>query len=53
MSVVDKIEQDIFGVTQDRISDAAKPMREPTVQAMGIIHKMLDKKGELTGVPSR
>lgn len=49
---VDKIEQEIFAVTQDRVGDAAKPMREPTVEAMGIIHKLLDKKGELTGVPT-
>lgn len=49
---VDKVEQDIFSVTQARISDAAKPMKEPTREAMNIITKMMMKKGELTGVPS-
>jgi replicative DNA helicase len=49
---IDKIEQDIFAVTQDRISDAAKPMKGPVVEAMGVITKMLIKKGELTGVGS-
>ncbi|MDE3083715.1 MAG: replicative DNA helicase [Verrucomicrobiota bacterium] len=49
---VDKVEQDIFGVTQARISDAAKPMKEPTREAMNVITKMMMKKGELTGVPS-
>ena len=49
---IDKVEQDIFKVTQDRISDAAKSMKEPTREAMNVITKMMMKKGELTGVPS-
>jgi len=49
---VDKVEQDIFQVTQDRVSDGAKQMKEPTTAAMEIIHKMMMKKGELTGVAS-
>jgi replicative DNA helicase len=49
---VDKVEQDIFKVTQDRVSDAAKSMKEPTREAMAVITKMMMKKGELTGVPS-
>jgi len=49
---IDKVEQDIFHVTQDRVSDAAKPMKEPTREAMNVITKMMMKKGELTGVSS-
>jgi len=49
---IDKVEQDIFAVTQDRVSDGAKPMKEPTREAMDVIHKMMMKKGELTGVTS-
>jgi replicative DNA helicase len=49
---VDKVEQDVFRVTQDRVSDAAKPMKEPTHEAMTVIHKMMMKKGERTGVVS-
>ncbi|MFT3867860.1 MAG: replicative DNA helicase [Nibricoccus sp.] len=49
---IDKVEQDLFKVTQDRISDAAKSMKEPTMEAMGVINKMMMKKGELTGVTS-
>jgi replicative DNA helicase len=49
---IDKIEQDIFAVTQDRVSDGAKSMKEPTREAMSVIHKMMMKKGELTGVSS-
>jgi replicative DNA helicase len=47
---VDKVEQDLFKVTQERVGDGAKPMREPTREAMVVINKMLMKKGELTGV---
>ncbi|MEI7552433.1 MAG: replicative DNA helicase [Verrucomicrobiota bacterium] len=49
---IDKVEQDIFRVTQDRVSDAAKPMKEPTLEAMNVITKMMMKKGELTGIAS-
>ena len=49
---VDQIEQRIFTVTQNRVSESAKPMREPTREAMNVITKMMMKKGELTGVSS-
>jgi replicative DNA helicase len=49
---IDKVEQDIFRVTQDRIVDGARPMKESTVEAMNVISKMMMKKGELTGVSS-
>ena len=49
---IDAVEQDIFRVTQDRIADVAKPMKDPTHEAMNVIAKMMMKKGELTGVSS-
>jgi len=49
---IDQIEQDIFQVTQNRVTDAAKHMKEPTREAMGVIGQMMMKKGELTGVTS-
>lgn len=49
---IDQVEQDIFRVTQDRVSDGAKSMKEPTRDAMAVITKMMMKKGELTGVSS-
>jgi len=49
---IDKVEQNIFRVTQDRISDSAKPMKETTREAMRVINKMMMSKGEVTGVPS-
>jgi len=49
---VDQVEARIFAVTQSRVSEGAKPMREPTKEAMNVIHKMMMKKGEMTGVAS-
>ena len=49
---VDQVESRIFSVTQNRVAETAKPMREPTREAMNVITKMLMKKGELTGVAS-
>jgi len=49
---IDGVEQNIFRVTQSRITDAAKAMREPTQEAMRVIGKMMMKKGDLTGVSS-
>lgn len=49
---VDQIETKIFSVTQNRVSESAKQMREPTREAMNVITKMMMKKGELTGLSS-
>lgn len=49
---VDQIETKIFSVTQNRVSESAKQMREPTREAMNVITKMMMKKGELTGISS-
>ena len=49
---VDKVEQEIFAITQNRVSDAARQMGGPAKEAMTIIDKMMHHKGELTGVTS-
>ncbi|RXK55452.1 replicative DNA helicase [Oleiharenicola lentus] len=49
---VDKIEQDLFKVTQDRVSDNAQEIKEAIKDANTVIAKLLMKKGELTGVSS-
>jgi replicative DNA helicase len=49
---VDQIEQKIFSVTQNRVSESAKQMGSATKEAMNVITKMMMKKGELTGVSS-
>ncbi len=49
---VDKVEQDLFKVTQDRVSDSAQEIKESMKEANTVIAKLLMKKGELTGVTS-
>jgi replicative DNA helicase len=49
---VDKVEQDLFKVTQDRVSDSAQEIKEAIKDANTVIAKLLMKKGELTGVTS-
>ena len=49
---IDKVERDLFQVTQDRTSDSAREMKEPIKEATAVIAKMLERRGELTGVSS-
>jgi replicative DNA helicase len=49
---VDQVETRLFAVTQNRVSESARQMKEPTREAMNVITKMMMKKGELTGVSS-
>jgi replicative DNA helicase len=49
---VDQVESRIFNVTQNRVSESARPMTEPTREAIAIVTQMMMKKGELTGVSS-
>src|SRR5258708_2345966 len=50
--LIDRVEQEIFRITQDRISDSAKDMKVSIQEANAVIAKMLMKRGELTGVSS-
>jgi replicative DNA helicase len=49
---IDRIEQDLFRVTQDRVSDSAEEIKDAMKEANTVIAKLLMKKGELTGVSS-
>ncbi len=49
---VDRVEQSIFAVTQNRVSDSAEEISEAMKDANTVIAKLLMKKGELTGVTS-
>ncbi len=49
---VDKVEQELFKVTQDRVSDSAQEIKDSMKEANTVIAKLLMKKGELTGVTS-
>ncbi len=49
---IDRVEQDLFKVTQDRVSDSAEEIKDSMKEATTVISKLLMKKGELTGVTS-
>ena len=49
---IDQVEKRLFEVTQNRVSESAKPMSGPMIEAMNVITKMMMKKGEMTGVSS-
>lgn len=49
---IDKVEQDLFKVTQDRVSDSAQEIKEAIKDANTVIAKLLMKRGELTGITS-
>jgi replicative DNA helicase len=49
---IEKIEQDIFEISRDRITDAAKPIRESLDEAVSDIHALLNGKDDADGVMS-
>lgn len=49
---VDRVEQRLMAVTQKRSSGRSRPIREPTHEALSVISRTIESKGELTGVSS-
>lgn len=49
---VDGVEKRLFTVTQRRAADRAVTVKGPVAEAMKVLGKMIEKKGELTGIPS-
>jgi len=49
---IEKIEQDIFEISRDRVTDAAKPIRESLDEAVADIHALLNGKDDADGVMS-
>jgi replicative DNA helicase len=47
---LETVEQEIFKISEDRIMDSAKPLRESIESAVNLVNNMLQRKGELTGV---
>jgi replicative DNA helicase len=47
---LEEIEQEIFKISEDRISDSAQPISVSVTSAVNLIRKLLDRKGELSGV---
>tara|TARA_B100001248_G_scaffold262736_1_gene261985 strand:- start:48012 stop:49460 length:1449 start_codon:yes stop_codon:yes gene_type:complete len=49
---LEHVEQEIFKISEDRISDSAKPLKHSIDSAVNLVSQMLQRKGELTGVSS-
>lgn len=49
---IEKIEQDIFEISRDRVTDAAKPLKESLDDAVADIHALLNGKDDADGVMS-
>lgn len=49
---LEQVEQDIFKISENRITDAAKPIRVSVDNAVQLIQNLMHRKGELTGVSS-
>ncbi|RME70479.1 MAG: replicative DNA helicase [Verrucomicrobia bacterium] len=47
---IQEIEQEIFKISEDRYSDSARPIADSVSGAVNIIHKLLERGGELSGL---
>lgn len=47
---LEKVEQEVFKISEDRISDSAKPVKDSVEGAVNLINRMIQRKGELTGI---
>lgn len=47
---LENVEQEIFKISEDRISDTAKALKDSIDGAVGLVHKMIQNKGALTGI---
>ena len=50
--LLESAEEEIFKISQDRISDPARPIKESIESASGLISKLIERRDELTGVPT-
>lgn len=47
---LESVEQEIFKISEDRISDTAKPLKDSIDGAVGLVNKMIQNRGALTGI---
>lgn len=45
-------EQEIFHISQDRVSDSAKPIKESLSSAVKMINTLIENKGQMSGIAS-
>ncbi len=48
--LIDSVEQRIFKISENRISDSAKHLKESIDSAMALVQNMIQRRGEITGV---
>ncbi|EDY83214.1 replicative DNA helicase [Verrucomicrobiia bacterium DG1235] len=49
-SLVDEIEKEIYAISDAQVADTSHPIRESVGEAVSLIKKMLEGRGELSGV---
>ncbi|MGF1452607.1 MAG: replicative DNA helicase [Opitutales bacterium] len=49
---LEKTEERFFSISQDRVTDSAKPLSGSLEKALGLVNEMLTNKGEITGAPT-
>ena len=49
---LEHVEQEFFKISEDRISETAKPLSNSIDKAVALVNSMIQRKGELTGVTS-
>ncbi len=49
---LDSVERDIFALSEDRISERAKFLKDTVDDAVNLIQRLIQRKGKLTGVTS-
>lgn len=47
---LENVEQEIFKISEDRISETAKPLKDSIDGAVGLVNKMIQNRGALTGI---
>ena len=50
--LLDQAEQEVFNISQDRITDSAKTIRQSVDDAVRLIQSIIERKGQPSGVPS-
>ncbi|WOO41185.1 replicative DNA helicase [Rubellicoccus peritrichatus] len=49
-TLIDGVEQRIFKINEDRISDSARPVKESIDTAMAMVNNFIQRRGDITGV---
>lgn len=49
---LEKTEERFFAISQDRVTDSAKPLSGSLQRALQLVNEMLTNKGEITGAPT-